>query len=170
MRRQRYIFGMVVIACLVVGAFATSSAAGQTRTRQFSLFERGPYGCVGPCASASYFYAHGVARSSTGALRWVRTSSVGQVLTYDPTTNCLAQKEHWALTLPNTGQDTIFMDTTRDTLCFTADPNVSYEHARFVITGGTGRFVNATGEGRIRLTVLTDPQVGHGRIVGEVTY
>jgi hypothetical protein len=171
MRRRRYGFGLVVLGCLVLGAFATDTMAGTpTRTRDFVLHEHGPYGCVGPCAAATYFYAHGVARSDTVFLHKVATSAVGQVLGYNPATNCLDQKEHWALTLPNTGQDTIFMDTTVDRLCFTADPNVSHEHARFVITGGTGRFADATGGGRIRLRVLTSPQVGSGRIIGHVTY
>ena len=58
-------------------------------TREFSLKERGPYGCVGPCAAATYFYAHGMARSDAGPLRWVRDSAVGQVLDYNPMTHLI---------------------------------------------------------------------------------
>jgi hypothetical protein len=102
----------------------------------------------------------------------------GQVLDYNPETNCLDQTETWRFMtqqpppgrgMPARAPDTITFQTTSDTYCFTDDPNVSIETATYVITGGTGRFTRATGTATSEQTVLTNPQTGSGTFTVNIT-
>ena len=146
-------------------ATATTSAARTTSTVTWA--QSGPYACVGPCATATYYFASGTVRSKN--LGTMKDAASGTVLHYNAATKCLIQSEHWAFTTRNE-KDTIYFSTTSDTYCFTADPNVSIEKGTFKITGGKGRFAKATGSGTFRLRVLGHPQTGAGTITMTITY
>ena len=147
-------------------AGATTNTADKTAST-VTWTEKGPYGCVGPCTTATHFFAYGTVHADSKTFGTMKDSLVGTVLDYNKVTNCLVQTENWAFT---SGKDTIYFTTTRDTLCFTADPNVSIENGTFKITGGTGRYKNSTGTGTFRLKVLTHPQTGSGKIAMKITY
>lgn len=166
---KRYVFTGALLAFVALSLGVLANAASASSTVGLNLTARADYSCVGPCASATTFTVDGVAHPSSGFHGAMTLSAVGNVLSFDPTTNCLTQAENWALTEQN-GKDTIFFSTTSDTLCFTANPNVSLETATFTITGGTGRFSDATGGGTFNFTVLTHPQKATGTITGTITY
>src|SRR5262249_33921843 len=124
---------------------------------------QGPYSCLGPCSSATFFNVNGVAHSDSkvlGTMTYVGQGTVTGVLD----NGCLTQTENWAFTLQNghNGKDTIDLSTVGDTFCPTANPNVFSETADFTITGGTGQFSSASGGGSFALTVLGHPQTGSG--------
>jgi hypothetical protein len=169
MRMKPYLFGGALVVCAALSLGVWASAAGASTTASLTLTARADYSCVGPCASATTFTVDGVAHPRSGGHGAMTFSAVGSVLSFDPATNCLIQAENWALTTQK-GEDTIFFSTTSDTLCFTANPNVSLETAAFTITGGTGRFTDATGGGTFNFTVLTHPQTASGTISLNVTY
>jgi hypothetical protein len=161
---KRSVIG-AVLTSLVLAAMAVAPVGAST-TVSFTIAERGSYACLGPCATATYFNVTGIGHSA--ALGTMAEVAQGTVLGFDPSTNCLTQSENWALTFRNghLGKDTLYLSTQEDTFCFTADPNVSHETATFVITGGTGRFANATGSAQLVETVLTHPQIGYGVVTG----
>jgi hypothetical protein len=70
---------------------------------------------------------------------------------------------------PDNG-DAIYFSTTKDLECPTANPNVYTETAPLTVSGGTGAFKSATGEGSLALTVLNSPQIGWGTFTASVTY
>jgi hypothetical protein len=161
--------GIAALVALALALVAVAPAAASS-TISVSMSERGSYSCLGPCATATYFNVSGVAHTDAfGTMTYV---TQGTVLDYDPDTNCLDQSEVWALTAQNGhgGKDTLWLTTTSDTFCFTADANVSNESATFAISGGTGRFANATGTGTLSETVLTHPQVGSGTLTLSITF
>ncbi len=173
MRRKRFLVVAAVVACSMSALVLAPgvSAAGST-TVNFVAPEHGFYSCVGPCASATYFNFTEVVQTGSNALGTAKLAGAGTVLDYNPVTNCLDQSEQWALTPQNgsVGKDTIFISTTVDTYCFTSDANVSIETATWAVTGGTGRFADASGSGVISETVRTHPQSASGTLSGTITY
>jgi hypothetical protein len=168
-RRRRSLVGLIIPALALAASLAAASPVAASTTASLSMTERGPYACLGPCESATYFNLHGLADSA--AFGVMTYTGQGTVLGYDPDTNCLSQSENYAFTmLRGHSGDTLWLSTTSDTFCFTSDPNVSFETATFTVTGGTGRFSDATGGGSFSLRVLTHPQRGSGTITGSVTY
>jgi len=172
MTRNRFTLCAAFVACaaLTLGVWqdvagATTSSRATTSTVTWT--EKGPYACVGPCATATSYFAWGVVHPDSKPFSTMKDSLSGTVLDYNPVTNCLDQAENLAFTK---GNDTIYFSTTSDTLCFTADPNVSIETAAFAITGGTGRFAGATGSCTFNLNVLTHPQKGSGTFTMTITY
>jgi hypothetical protein len=151
---------------------APGSASPSRATIQFNATLKGSYACLGPCATATDFTANGIANADTNSLGTMTYSVVGSVLDYDPLTNCLDQSEDWLLTTKNghDGKDTIYLTTISNTLCFTADPNVSLETGTLNITGGTGRFAGATGSGTFTDTPLGHPQKSSGTLTATITY
>jgi hypothetical protein len=126
------------------------------------------YTCVGPCASATYFSDYAVARSGVMTFAW---SGAGTETSVEKN-GCSVSTIHEALTEqggPDNG-DTIYLSTTKDLYCPTANANVSHETASFTIAGGTGAFKSATGEASYALTVLNSPQIGWGTLTVSVTY
>jgi hypothetical protein len=151
------------------GVAAATTSTARTTPTNVTWTEEGPYDCVGPCATATYYFAWGMAHADSKDFGTMKGSMSGTVLDYNPVTNCLDQSENWVFTTQK-GDDAIYLTTTSDTLCFTADPNVSIENGAFTITGGTGRFTGATGSGTFQLTVLTHPQKGSGTFTATITY
>ncbi|HXW78771.1 MAG TPA: hypothetical protein VEJ84_04695 [Acidimicrobiales bacterium] len=126
------------------------------------------YTCVGPCASATYFSAEGIARSGVTTLGWSEAGTVTSV----EKNGCLISTLYEALTAqsgPNSG-DAIYFSTTKDLDCPTANANVYRETSPFTIAGGTGAFKSATGTGSFTLTVLNSPQIGFGTLTASVSY
>jgi len=126
------------------------------------------YTCVGPCAAATYFSGYGVARSGVTTYGWSESGAVTSV----EKNGCLVSSIHEALTAqngPDSG-DAIYFSTTKDLECPTANPNVYTETAPLTVSGGTGAFKSATGEGSLALTVLNSPQIGWGTFTASVTY
>ena len=173
MRRKRFIISSALILCLTLSVGVSQSVArARSTTISFTAQERGSYACLGPCATATNFTFNEIVHTGSKALGTATLSAVGTVLDFNPATNCLDQSEQWALTTQsgNAGKDSIFISTNTDTFCFTNDPNVSIETATFAITGGTGRFADATGSGSSTETVLTHPQTASGTITATITY
>jgi hypothetical protein len=166
--RKRYVFlgALVVSVALNVGGLPTVARA--STTVGLSLTEKGDYSCVGPCATAPSFSVDGIAHSGSQSFGTMTLSAAGTVLSVNPD-GCLVQSENWAFTTQK-GKNTIFLSTTSDTYCPTANPNMSLETATFTITGGTGLFSNATGAGTFMLTVLAHPQNFTGTLSGTITY
>jgi hypothetical protein len=126
------------------------------------------YDCVGPCAAATYFSGYGVARSGVTTYGWSEDGAVTNV----EANGCLVSSIHEALTAqsgPDNG-DAIYFSTTKDLECPTANPNVYTETAPLTVSGGTGAFKSAAGEGSVALTVLNSPQIGWGTFTVSVTY
>jgi hypothetical protein len=126
------------------------------------------YNCVGPCAAATYFSGYGVARSGVATYGWSETGAVTNV----EKNGCLFSGIHEALTAqsgPDNG-DAIYFSTTKDLECPTANTNVYTETTPLTVSGGTGAFKSATGEGSLALRVLNSPQIGWGTLTASVTY
>ena len=168
----------VALACTnAVSAGASPHAATEVRTdaasaltsSKLDLTTNASYACVGPCASATYFWISGVARS--GSTTFGRVSAVGTVLSV-LTNGCAVQSEHYGLTEqsgPDNG-DTFWFSTTSDQICPTKNPNVMAETGSFTITGGTGTFKDATGKGSFTWSVLANPQTGSGTLTASISY
>lgn len=126
------------------------------------------YDCVGPCAAATYFSASGVARSGVTTYGWSETGAVTSV----EKNGCLVSSIHEALEAQSGADsgDAIYFSTTKDLECPTANPNVYSETAPLTVSGGTGAFKSATGEGSVSLTVLNSPQIGWGAFTASVSY
>ena len=119
------------------------------------------YDCVGPCAAATFFSGYGLARSGVTTYRWSEAGAVTSV----EEDGCLVSSIHEALTAqsgPDNG-DAIYFSTTKDLECPTANPNVYTETAPLSVSGGTGAFKSATGEGLLALTVLNRPRSAGAR-------
>jgi hypothetical protein len=142
-------------------------AASALTSTELDLTTNNWYTCVGPCASATYFSDYAVARSGVTTFGWSGTGTgTGEQ------GNCLVSTINDALTVqggPDNG-DAIYFSTKDDLYCPTSNPNVSKETATYTISGGTGAFKNATGEGSSTFTVLTTPQVGWGTLTASVSY
>jgi len=147
-------------------AAAVRHAAGNVDLTDLTLTTS--YDCVGPCAAATYFSGYGVARSGVTTYGWSESGAVTSV----EKNGCLVSSIHEALTAqsgPDSG-DAIYFSTTKDLECPTANPNVYTETAPLTVSGGTGAFKSATGEGSLALTVLNSPQIGWGTFTASVTY
>jgi hypothetical protein len=149
-------------AVLSVAAGGVPASAQPARTT-LVFAEKLGYTCDGPCATATSFTAWGTLLSPGSGLGVLHETILGTVVDYDPATNCLDQVEQWTVTGPG-GKDQLTFTTETDTFCFTADPNVNHETGTFTLTGGTGRFRDATGSGSFDERVLTQPQIGTGTI------
>jgi hypothetical protein len=166
-RAARNVAAVVGLASVLAAGSPVSVAASSSQKIHMSF--SGPYSCIGPCATATFFSVHGDGHSAAlGPMRYI---GEGEVLGYNATTNCLKQKEAWALTVQNgdVPRDRLFLTTTSDRFCFTSDPNVSHETGAFTITGGKGMFKGATGSGTFKITVLTNPQEGSGVLNANIT-
>lgn len=144
-------------------------AASALTSSKLDLTTNASYACVSTCASATYFWINGVAHS--GSTTFGRISAVGTVLSVLKN-GCLAQSEHYGLTEqsgPHDG-DTFWFSTTSDHVCPTKNPNVTAETGSFTITGGTGVFKGATGQGSFTWSVLANPQTGSGTLTASISY
>jgi hypothetical protein len=78
--------------------------------------------------------------------------------------------EHDAYTGSN--GDSVYQ-TVHDTICPTSNPHVFQLTGTFIVTGGTGRFVDATGSGTVRASVTYTSQTSgtfSGIQTGTITY
>jgi hypothetical protein len=141
----------------VVANYPGVADAKWTTTLHLGL--KGTYACKGSCATATHFTARGSAGRFKFSLKGtvLKTNSQG----------CLVQKETWTLTAGR--KDALFLSTTSDTFCPTANSNVFSEAAALSITGGSGRFRGATGNGTFDTSVLVSPQVASGALTATVT-
>jgi len=160
----------VGVAAMPAGASSRAAAHARHGATQLDLTDLTMntwYTCVGPCASATYFSAYGVARSGDTTFGWSGTGTgTGEQ------GNCQVSTINEALTAqggPDNG-DAIYFSTKDDLYCPTSNPNVSKETATFTISGGTGAFKSASGEGSSTFTVLTSPQIGWGTLTASVSY
>jgi hypothetical protein len=169
MQRKRYIVGATTIvgAALSLAVWLSAASAGGGTVINFTMSEHGTYSCLGPCATAADFTASGIANSDSKVLGTMADKTIGHVDSGPDANNCLTQTEEWSFTTQgHKGQDSFVAHTVGDTFCFNADFSVATETADFVIDGGTGRFLNASGSGHFTLTVLSHPQTGSGTITG----
>jgi hypothetical protein len=166
MLRKRNLIGalLLVIVALSLGVWASVASASSTTNLNVSL--QGHYSCFGSCATATSFRADGSAHSDSPRFGAMHFSLLGTILEVNAK-GCLVQSETWTLTTPN---GHIFMSTTSDLFCPTADPNAFAETATFNITGGAGSFSGATGAGTFMLTVLGNPQTASGTLHLKITY
>jgi hypothetical protein len=156
MRVNRRVVPLGVLV-LVLAVYPGVAAAKSTTTLHLGL--KGTYACKGSCATATHF----TARGSGGRFNFSLTGTVLKTNSQ----GCLVQKETWTLTAGK--KNALFLSTTSDTLCPTANSNVSSEAAAFSITGGSGRFHGATGNGTFGFSVLVSPQVASGALTATVT-
>jgi hypothetical protein len=168
MLRKRYVFSGALVVSLALIYGGLPGVAHASTTAGLNVTEKGDYSCAGSCATATSFGVDGIAHSGTGGFGTMKLSAQGTVLGVN-TDGCLVQSENWTFTTQQ-GKDTLFLSTTSDTFCPTANPNVSLETATFTITGGTGLFSDASGAGTFTLTVLTHPQNFTGTLSGTITY
>jgi hypothetical protein len=167
MLRKRHFFGaLVVFLALTFGGLPCVASASTNAGLNFTMTE--DYSCLGPCATATYFSADGIAHSGSQSFGTMTDSETGQVLNLLPD-GCYAQSENWAFTTQK-GKNTFFLTTTSSTFCPTANPNIFLENNTFTITGGTGIFSNATGAGTFVLTARVHPQTSRGTLSGTITY
>lgn len=160
MQRKRYLLTAVlgVLVALALGVGPNVAAAHSTSTVTFTL--KGVYSCPTSCATSPTFAGHGLLVSHSPTFPTLRFHFTGQVLSTSAN-GCSPQAEQWTFVTRHRDSK-IFLATTTDTICPTANPNVLHETATLTITGGTGRFSDATGGANFATTVLVSPQVGFG--------
>lgn len=156
---NRYLIKAMSLGVLVVALAVYPGVARAKSTTILHLGLKGTYACKGSCPTATHF----TARGSGGRFKF---SLQGTVLKTSAQ-GCLIQKETWTVTAGK--KDALFLSTTSDTLCPTANSNMSSEAAAFSVTGGSGRFRGATGNGTFGFSVLVSPQVASGALTATVT-
>src|SRR4051794_1385539 len=165
MTRFRRLASLGLLSCVVTVLLPSTAYAGGRSTHTYVLTETASYQCIGDCATAAHFVAWGTA-TSTG-LGDVDEALFGTVLGFNHDMTCLLQAETWVI---STSVGDLFLNTTSDTFCFTADPNVNIETGQLRITGGTGRFAHSKGGGSFVETVLGSPQTATGTITLNVKH
>jgi hypothetical protein len=169
MRRKRCVFGGALVVALALSVGGLPSVASASTTVGLTLTTTADYSCVGPCATATSFSVEGIAHSGAQGFGTMTYALGGTVLGVLPD-GCAVQTENWAFTTKD-GKNTIFLSTTSDTICPTANPNALLETGTLMITGGTGLFSTATGTGSfVSPAVLVHPQKGTGTVSLTITY
>jgi hypothetical protein len=169
MRRKHHIFGALVVSlALVLGGLPSIARASTTVGLAFT-FTSTDYSCVGPCAAATSYSGDGIAHTGSKVFGTMTFALAGTNGVFNPITNCESPSENDAFTTQK-GKNTIFLSTTSDTYCLTANPNISLESGTLTITGGTGLFSNASGGGTFNFTVLTHPQTATDTFNLTITY
>jgi hypothetical protein len=165
-RRTRYIVSAALAGSLTLSLGSLPSVASASTTIALNLTAEAGYSCPVSCATATTFSVYGIAHAQ--ALGRMTESIAGTVLSTQAN-GCELQSEKWVLTGQNR-RSMLFLSTTSDTICPTANPNMLVETGALTVTGGTGLFSNATGDASIVWAVLVQPQVGGGALTGTITY
>jgi hypothetical protein len=136
MVQKRYVFGWALVVSLALILGSLPGLARASTAVDLNLTAIADYSCPGPCASSNSFSVDGIAHSGSQSFGTMTYSLVGTVLSVNPD-GCAIQSEKFALTTQK-GKNSIFLSTTSDTICPTANPNILLETGAFTITGGTG--------------------------------
>jgi hypothetical protein len=164
-RRTRHIVTGTLVGSVALSLGSLPGVAGASTTIGLNLTAEAVYSCPVSCATATTGTIFGVAHSQD--LGRITESIAFTVLSIEAN-GCALQSEKWVLTAQK-GRSMLFLSTTSDTICPTANSNMLVETGTLAVAGGTGLFTNATGDASFMWAVLVQPQVGGGALTGTVT-